>query len=86
MGGMTMQLKVKLFAMLREQLGETVTLNLGDKATAEAVKPALIERFPAAKPILETARLAINQDFVSDEAMTLAPGDEVALIPPVSGG
>ncbi|WP_282800954.1 MoaD/ThiS family protein [Secundilactobacillus kimchicus] len=81
-----MQLKVKLFAMLREQLGETVTLNLSDKATAEAVKPALIERFPAAKPILETARLAINQDFVADEAMTLAPGDEVALIPPVSGG
>jgi molybdopterin synthase catalytic subunit len=82
-----MTVKVRLFAMLRERAGrDEVELELDDGATVgdaiEAVGalPGLgdvIGRLPV--------RMAVNRDY-ADEATALAPGDELALIPPVSGG
>ena len=45
----------------------------------------LLARVPELKPLRPSIRLALNGEFLA-EAATLHPGDEIALIPPVSGG
>lgn len=81
-----MELTVKLFAMLREQLGETITVSLPDQAPVKDLKQAITTVNPAVMPVLATARVAVNQTFVTDESTPLKTTDEIALIPPVSGG
>lgn len=78
---MTMTLDVKLFAMLRERAGsDSVEVELPDGAT---VADLLGELAPliGAMPV----RAAVNREY-SPEGAELRDGDEVALIPPVSGG
>ena len=41
---------------------------------------------PALAGLLAKSALAVNHDFAEDERVLLATGDEVAVIPPVSGG
>lgn len=80
-GPMTMTLDVKLFAMLRERAGsDSVAVELPDGAT---VGDLLGELSPliGAMPV----RAAVNREY-SAESAELRDGDEVALIPPVSGG
>jgi molybdopterin synthase catalytic subunit len=73
--------RVRLFAMLRERAGASaVDLELPDGATAGDVWPALgIGPEPAGLAI------AVNHGY-ADRATALADGDELAFIPPVSGG
>jgi molybdopterin synthase catalytic subunit len=54
-------------------------------ATVGALRRALAEAHPRLGPILARSRLAVDQEFASDEA-PLRDGAEVAIIPPVSGG
>ena len=37
-------------------------------------------------PLLAKSAVAVNQDFAEDAPRVLSPQDEVAIIPPVSGG
>lgn len=38
-------------------------------------------------PLKDTVVLALNQDYIErDTHITLKPGDEIAVIPPISGG
>ncbi len=82
-----MTLKVRLFAMLRERAGqETIELELPGEATVSDLISILKEREDIGElvermPVL----IARNRDYV-DEHEQLAEGDELALIPPVSGG
>jgi molybdopterin synthase catalytic subunit len=76
-----MTLEVKLFAMLRERAGsDSVAVELPEGAT---VGDLLGELAPliGAMPV----RAAVNREY-SLESAELRDGDEVALIPPVSGG
>ncbi len=76
-----MNVTVRLFAGLRERAGsDEVALELPDGARvgdALACMDALIAGVPVV--------MAVNQEY-ADAAQSLAPGDELALIPPVSGG
>ncbi|MCT3306121.1 MoaD/ThiS family protein [Lactiplantibacillus pentosus] len=81
-----MKLTVKLFAMLGEQLGPTVTIDVAQPSIAAMVKPALCQQAPALKTLINNARIAVNQEFIVDGQQVLQSTDEVALIPPVSGG
>ena len=76
-----MNVHVRLFAALREQAGTgNVDLDLADDATVGEVWAQLgLGDEPAG---LLYAR---NRAYV-DRSETLAPGDEIAVIPPVSGG
>ena len=81
-----MKLTVRLFAMLRESAGsDSIEIELPEDATAADAVAAVGER-----PGLEIldrlpVRLAVNREYATDETR-LSPGDELALIPPVSGG
>ena len=72
---------MKLFAMLRERAGASeLTLELPDGArVADAL--AQLEPIAAGLPLV----MAVNREYADEEA-ALDPGDELALIPPVSGG
>ncbi len=64
---------------------ESASLELADGATLADLRGELAERYPGLGPALPTIRMAVNQEFADDDT-SLTAGDEVALIPPVSGG
>jgi MoaE-MoaD fusion protein len=75
----------RLFARLREQAGTDCELVELDGATVADVYRALRTRHPDLEPDLQLIRPARNQSFADWEEL-VADGDEVAFIPPVSGG
>jgi molybdopterin synthase catalytic subunit len=78
--------RVRLFAIQRELAGtREVTLELPDDADVEAAWTALVARHPILAPGRASLRFARNGDY-ADPTTPLADGDEVAMIPPVSGG
>ncbi|MEF3302302.1 molybdenum cofactor biosynthesis protein [Paenibacillus sp. GYB003] len=82
-----MQLTIRLFAGLSDKLGAsslTVTID-GDAVTGAELKAELARSYPEAAPLIRASFLAKNQTYAGD-GETLAAGDEIALIPPVSGG
>ena len=82
-----MEVEMRLFAVFRERAGrDRVALELPEGATvadalaAAAREPGLDELLPRMP-----ARVAVNHEYASEDAV-IAAGDELALIPPVSGG
>ena len=81
-----MRVRVRLFALQRELAGtRAVSLELPDGATVETSWAAVVERHPVLASGRPSVRFARNGEY-ADASMTLADGDEVAFIPPVSGG
>ena len=64
---------------------DETSLSLDDGATVGQARRALASIYPGLGPALPTIRFAVNQAFVVD-TVVLAEDDELALIPPVSGG
>jgi molybdopterin synthase catalytic subunit len=82
-----MQLTVRLFAGLSDKFGTselTVTIEAG-QATGAALKEHLILSHPEAAALIRSSFVAKNQAYSNDDD-PLSPSDEIALIPPVSGG
>ena len=82
-----MRVDVRLFAILRERAGcERVSIELEPGATVADAIGALAEH-AALTGILDRlpVTMAVNRDYASAETV-LHSGDELALIPPVSGG
>jgi molybdopterin synthase catalytic subunit len=78
--------RVRLFAIQRELAGtREVALELPEGADVEAAWLALVGRHPLLGPGRPSVRFARNGDY-ADPTTPLADGDEVAMIPPVSGG
>ena len=78
--------RTRLFARLREQAGtESESVEVRAGATVADVYDALRKLHPALDPSREAVRAAVNQEFADWDAI-VADGDEVAFIPPVSGG
>ena len=79
-----MHVRIRLFASYREAAGTSqLEVPVGAGARVQDVLTLLAERIPS----LTTAKglIAVNHTYVGPDFM-LHPGDEVALIPPVSGG
>ena len=82
----TMRVTLKLFGSLRELAGtRTLELELPAGAKVEDVREALAARLPAAAPLGPRVAVAVNHELALPGTL-LADGDEVALLPPVSGG
>ena len=81
-----MTIRVLLFAVLRDAAGTAhVSLELSAGATASAAAAELLRRFAPLAPYLPRVAFAVNQQYVPGHT-ELHDGDELALIPPVSGG
>jgi molybdopterin converting factor subunit 1 len=82
-----MEVEVRLFAMLRERAGrDSVTVDLPDGATVQQALAAVgathgLGELIDAMPVV----MAVNREYASRD-QALCAGDELALIPPVSGG
>ena len=77
---------LRLFAVYRERVGsDCIEVTLPDGATVDDALQCLAEAHPVTVPLLATTMVAVNQSYVERDH-ALQPGDEVALIPPVSGG
>lgn len=74
-------MKLLLFAGLRDRFGESIESPVEPPCRVADMQSALIamDCWPAG------TRLAINRRFALDDE-TVTPGDEVAVIPPVTGG
>jgi sulfur-carrier protein len=81
-----MLIRVKLFAAMRDLTGdETVEIELPDGATVGDLRRELGKQLPLARSLLLRSAIAVNRDVAENEHI-LHPTDEVAAIPPVSGG
>ncbi|HYL07048.1 MAG TPA: molybdopterin converting factor subunit 1 [Candidatus Udaeobacter sp.] len=79
-------IKVRFFARLREQAGtESESVEVKSGSSVSEVYEALRRRHPSLEPDLKAVRPAVNQQFSEWDAI-VSDGDEVAFIPPVSGG
>jgi molybdopterin converting factor subunit 1 len=77
---------VRLFARLGDIAGTRETeVELGEGLTARDVYAALCRRFPDMSCLDGSLMYAVNAEYV-DPDHPLREGDELALIPPVSGG
>ena len=84
-----MGIELLYFAAVREstgKAGESIALEaLGEDRTVGGLWSWLRREYERAERWKAVVRVAVNQEFVGDDHV-LSDGDEVALIPPVSGG
>ncbi len=81
-----MRVTVRLFARLRDLAGTAdLDWELPDGSTAHALWDGLATEFPELKPYRTTISIAINEEYARMDA-ALADGDDIAFLPPVSGG
>ena len=79
-----MKVTLRCFAMVRELLGsDRMEIELPEGSTLVTLKEHLAKEAPELLRLPFT--VAVNQDY-ADEGRVLVDGDEVALIPPISGG
>lgn len=81
-----MVVRVRLFAVLRDIVGASeVDVELPEGAVGEDLFRVLAADHPRLRELRSSLRLALNQEYVPWDA-PIRPGDEAAVIPPVSGG
>ncbi len=81
-----MKISVKLFALTQDLAGcEEVSLDLKHPVTVGAIREGLGNSIKALEPILGSCAFAVNNEYAVN-AVVVSEGDEVACLPPVSGG
>lgn len=78
--------KVLLFGAAADRAGTRETeLEVAGRATLGELWPLLADRHPGLSPMRDTLAFAVNGEYARMED-GVSPGDEVAVLPPVSGG
>jgi len=81
-----MQVRVLFFGVLKDLTGRaSEAVTLPDQATAADVINHYAQQFPSLKVSLSSIAISVNQQY-ADRKHQLRAGDEVGLLPPVSGG
>ena len=81
-----MRLNVRLFARARDLVGDDlVEVELSDTATVSDLRRALATQFPELSPLAANLLVAVGTEYAND-SQQLAPDEDVACFPPVSGG
>lgn len=79
-------IRVLFFGAAADRAGtRTTELPVEEGMTLAEVWPLLVEIHPDLAPMRDTLAFAVNEEYARWEA-GVAPGDEVAILPPVSGG
>jgi len=78
--------EVLLFGAAADRAGtRRVQLEIEENSTLAEVWPLLAERYPRLSPMRDTLAFAVNGEYARMDGH-VRPGDEVAVLPPVSGG
>jgi molybdopterin converting factor subunit 1 len=81
-----MRVTVRLFARLRDLAGAgELVRDMTDPATVQTVWGSLVEEMPALREYERAMSVAVNAEY-SRMAAPVHDGDEIAFLPPVSGG
>ncbi len=81
-----MKVSVRLFAGLKELVGgQEIVVQLPEDATVSDLAEQLAGKYPQLKPLIPGLAFAVNEEYRSRDYV-LQDSDEVALIPPISGG
>lgn len=81
-----MQLTVRFFALYRERAGRSAaTVETPAGATVADLVGLVRQQFPRLAPPEAQIVVAVNEEYAEPDT-ALHPGDEICLIPPVSGG
>jgi molybdopterin synthase catalytic subunit len=84
--GEDMQVRVLFFGVLKDMAGFSAdTLALHEGAVLGDVLAHYEKRLPKLKELMPSLAMSLNREYAGPEAR-LHPGDEIALLPPVSGG
>lgn len=79
-------IKVLFFGAAADRAGTRETeLDVRSSATLAEVWTLIVERYADLAPMRDTLAFAVNGEYARGED-TVSPGDEVAVLPPVSGG
>lgn len=84
----TVNVKILFFAKAREIFGKSVDyLEVETPITHKNLLEIIVNHY-SLNQLRNQIILSINQDFLEpgDQILTLKPGDEIAVIPPLSGG
>ena len=82
----TILVTLRLFAVFREALGtSTLTQEVPAGTTVEQLLSQLVAEYPALAGAEAAVSFSVNRTYATAETV-LQAGDEVAFIPPVSGG
>lgn len=80
-----MTLEIMAFGITKDIVGKTlINFDLPDGSSVKELKEKLMERYPEMEG-LTSLLIAVNEEY-GDETHILSERDEIALIPPVSGG
>ena len=80
-----MELQIRTFGIARDIVGgSTIAMELPQGTTVGSLQQQLFERFPRFVE-LASLRVAVNAEL-AEPNWVLSEKDEIALIPPVSGG
>ena len=84
-----MKVRILFFASLRDELGESRTVEVAEALPGETTVAALREVVsalsPAAARLGRRLLVAVNERYATD-ADAVRPGDTVAFLPPLAGG
>lgn len=81
-----MRIRVRFFAKHREVVGRgEETYMVAEGSTLGAAIGTILGRHPELKAMIRGSVYAVNQELAA-KAAKLEEGDEVAILPPVSGG
>jgi molybdopterin converting factor subunit 1 len=81
-----MRVTVRLFARLRELAGTgEIAREVPEPATVEAVWHSLVREYPDMAPYQPSLSCAVNAEYARFRS-AVNDGDEIAFLPPVSGG
>lgn len=77
---------ILLFALAKEQAGQSsVVVSVLLPTSMRELKERLASEYPALAPLIALSRFAVDRSFANDNH-TIHGKEEIAMIPPVSGG
>jgi molybdopterin converting factor subunit 1 len=81
-----LKITVRFFALFRELAGmDSIDLQVEPGLTLGDLKSVVTQRFPRLAASFMSTAAAVNGNY-SNDSIPLKPGDEVAFLPPLSGG
>lgn len=78
-------IKIRLFGAAADRAGTRETEVESRATTIDGLWPLITEAHPNLEPMRDTLAFAVNEEYARGEDV-VSPGDEVAVLPPVSGG